>query len=348
MSAPGACLIVAAASHSCHPFGLSDSPTSSTPGTPAPAPAVPPDPNAVQPSGIAFGFAAYGLWGLLPIYWKLFQDALPAIEVLWHRLIWSALTLLLWMALNRRLGEIRDHLGKKKIIGLQALAGAIITTNWGLYIYSVVSDQIVEGSLGYFINPLVSVLLGVLIFNERLRVGQWIAVGIASVGVVYLTMAYGKFPWLALALAGTFAAYGVCKKKTRLTSVPGLTLETLAVAPVAVVALIFLNRSGQGHGLGANLGETVLILSLGVVTVLPLLFFAAAARRIPLSLIGLLQYTAPTLQFLIGVFIYHESFPPERAVGFVIVWTALVLFAGESVWWNRRRKQEQQRSTHVQ
>ncbi len=275
--------------------------------------------------GIWNGLAAYVLWGFFPIYWKLLHEV-PALEVIGHRISWSFLLLTVVILLTGQWKEFRSAAWTPKVIGIYALAGVILTINWLIYVWGVNSGFIVETSLGYFINPLISVLLGVFFLHERLRPMQWIAVALAAAGVLYLTITYGRPPWIALSLAVSFGIYGLVKKIAPLGSLYGLTLETALVFPMALIYLVFVGSTGTGAFLHHGLLIDILLIGTGAVTSIPLLMFASAARQIPLTMIGVLQYIAPTLQFLIGVFIYHEPFDQSRMIGFSLVWLALIIF----------------------
>ena len=291
--------------------------------------------------GFWSGVAAYTIWGLVPLYWKLLKHV-PAIQVLGHRIVWSLAVLLILVAAMRRGGRRpqdrrRPQDGRTlgavsgRVVGLYAIAAALIAANWFLYIYAVNAGFIVETSLGYYITPLVNVLFGVVVFHERMRPAQWVAIAIAAVGVVQLTFAYGALPWIAFGLAASFGSYGLAKKKAPLDPVEGLTLETAILAPLAILFLVMLHRSGEGAFLRTGATSDALMIGGGLVTTVPLLLFAAAVRTVPLSVIGILQYIGPTLQFLLGVFLYHEPFSRTRLIGFSIVWTALAIYAGDSL-----------------
>jgi chloramphenicol-sensitive protein RarD len=295
-------------------------------------------------SGFWSGVAAYTIWGLVPIYWKLLKHV-PGIQVLGHRIVWSLAVLIILVAAMRRGGRAtfgggraslaggRATLGavSSRVVGLYAIAAVLIAVNWFLYIYAVNAGFIVETSLGYYITPLVNVLFGVVVFHERMRPAQWVAIVIAAAGVVQLTFAYGALPWIAFGLAASFGSYGLAKKKAPLGPVEGLTLETAILAPVAILFLVMLHRSGDGAFLRTGATSDALLIGGGLVTTVPLLLFAAAVRTVPLSVIGILQYIGPTLQFLLGVFVYHEPFSRTQLIGFSIVWTALAIYAGDSL-----------------
>jgi len=279
--------------------------------------------------GIWNGLGAYVLWGFFPIYWKLLHEV-PALQVIGHRIAWSFILLVAVIGLTRQWDNFRSAALAPKIIGIYAIAGVLLSINWLVYVWGVNAGFIVETSLGYFINPLVSVLLGVVFLRERLRSMQWLAVGLAAAGVIYLTLTYGRPPWIALSLAFSFGIYGFVKKLAPLGSLYGLTLETALVFPAALIYLLFAESTGTGAFLHQGAVTDILLLGTGVVTSIPLLMFASAAREIPLTMIGVLQYVAPTIQFLIGVFLYHEPFDQSRLIGFSLVWIALIIFWVES------------------
>jgi chloramphenicol-sensitive protein RarD len=275
--------------------------------------------------GTLNGLAAYALWGFFPIYWKLLHQV-PALQVIAHRISWSFVLLMTVILITGQWKEFHSVALKPKVLGIYSLAGVLLTINWLVYIWGVNSGFIVETSLGYFINPLLSVLLGVILLRERLRPAQWIPVTIAAIGVIYLTAVYGRLPWIALTLAFSFGFYGFVKKLAPLGSLHGLTLETGIVFPIALVYLLVVEFGGTAAFLHQSASTTVLLIGAGAVTTIPLLMFASAAKEIPLTVIGLLQYVAPTLQFLIGIFLYKEPFAQSHLIGFVIVWIALIIF----------------------
>ncbi len=276
--------------------------------------------------GVLFVVVAYLFWGLLPIFWKSIQDV-PSVEILSHRVVWSAVILTAVQVIRNRWDWLRINLKDAKtrltFIGTSGLIGF----SWYIYVWAVNSDFIVETSLGYFINPLVSVFLGVLILRERLRAVQWLAITIAAAGVLYMTIVYGAFPWIALALAFSFGVYGLLRKIGSLGAVDGLTFETGVLFLPALLYLIFLESKGLGTFAHVSLKTTVLLSLTGVVTAFPLVLFAASVRRIPLTTVGMLQYILPTMLFVLGVFKYEEPFPLTRLIGFIIIWTALILFS---------------------
>ena len=278
--------------------------------------------------GIVYGAVAYGLWGLFPIYFKLTAHV-PALEVLSHRIVWSLLALLL-IALATRGRTIAVRV-PPRVWMLYALAAALIGVNWFVYVWAVSSGFIVETSLGYFITPLVNVVLGVIVFREQLRPAQWIAIALAAAGVTHLTISHGSLPWISLALAVSFGSYGLVKKQAALGSVQGLTLETGVLFLPALLYLVVLNASQHVSFLDRGVTTDLLLIASGIITIGPLLLFAQAVRQMPLSLIGMLQYIAPTIQFLLGVLVYHEPFRATRLVGFVCVWIALAIFTLDGV-----------------
>lgn len=280
--------------------------------------------------GTLAGLGAYALWGLFPLYFPLLEPA-GGLEIVAHRVVWSLLFIGLLLTVVRRWSLVRAAVGDRRTMLVLTGAAVLISANWLVFVYGVNSGHVVETSLGYFINPLVSVLLGVVVFSERLRPLQWTAVGLAAVAVTVLTIDYGRPPWIALSLAFTFGLYGVMKKLVRVEAAPGLFLETAIVALPALVVLGVLH--GQGDGTFGNLGalHTVLLVLSGVATAVPLLLFAAAARRIPLSTVGLLQYLTPCMHLTIGVFVYGEPMPPVRLAGFALVWAALAVFTADTL-----------------
>lgn len=287
--------------------------------------------------GLLLGFGAYLIWGFFPLYFKALSS-IPSTQILAHRFVWSFLLLLLVLGWRKEWKTLGKLLADRKTLAIYTLAGSLLAINWGMYVWAVNAGFVVETSLGYFINPLVNVLLGVLFLRERLRWSQWLPVGIAAVGVFYLTIQYHSLPWIALTLAFSFGFYGLVKKIAPLSSLYGLTLETMALFLPAVLYLTSqeMNEMGSfGHGTGIL---TVLVVLTGVVTVIPLLMFGSAARLVPLWTMGLLQYIAPTCQFLLGVLIFHEPFTTERLVGFSLIWLALIIFSTER-WWMRKTPQ---------
>lgn len=285
--------------------------------------------------GYLFGVSAYVLWGLFPLYWNLTQPA-GAPEVLAHRIVWSAVfTAALLLAL-RQLNRLRSLLQRPRQLAWIGVAAVLISANWGVYVYGVHIGRVVETSLGYFINPLIFVLCGMLVFGERLRRAQWAAVGIGAAAVIVLTVDYGRPPWIALTLAGTFALYGMVKKRQGLPAARGLFAESAVLALPALVFAVWLGAAGNATFGTLGIGHTLILASAGIATAAPLLFFAGAANRIPLTAIGMLQYIAPTMHFVIGVVVFAETMTAASWAGFALVWTALAIFSADAVRHARR------------
>ncbi len=289
-----------------------------------------------QRRGLLFGVAAYGLWGGFPLYWPLLEPA-GALEILAHRVLWSVLTMGLLVVLLRRVGAFRALLAHRRTFLLLAVAALTISFNWATYIYGVNNGRVVETSLGYFINPLVTVLMGVLILGERLRPLQWWAMGVATLAVVVLTVDYGRLPWVALVLAFSFGTYGLAKKSANVGAVESLTLETTLIAPFAAAYVGWLVATGHSNFASHGAGHALLLSSAGIVTAVPLICFGAAATRVSMVSLGLLQYLAPIIQFALGVLYFHEDMPAGRWAGFVLVWVALVMFTYEANAHRRRQ-----------
>lgn len=278
--------------------------------------------------GIWYAAGAYAAWGLFPVYWKWLHHV-PAPQLLGHRVLWSFLTLFVIVLLSRQWRVFRAATRAPRVVRVYLGAAMLIGVNWLTYVWAVNAGFIVETSLGYFINPLLSVLLGVVFLRERLRPWQWPPIGLAAAGVAYLTVAYGALPRIALTLAFTFALYGLVKKTAPLGSLHGLTLETGILLLPALLYLLYAELTGQGAFLHAGTKSDLLLAGAGLVTTIPLLMFASAAQRIPLSLVGILQYIAPTLQLLLGVLVYGEPFTRTQFIGFGAVWAALILYGTE-------------------
>jgi chloramphenicol-sensitive protein RarD len=278
--------------------------------------------------GILYAFGAYFIWGFFPVYWKLIKHV-PAVQLIGHRIAWSFILLTVILFLSRSWSELRALLSERKVIRIYSVAAVLVGLNWFIYVWSVNAGYIVEASLGYFINPLLSVFLGVVVLREHLRPFQWISVGIAATGVLYMTLAYGRPPWISLGLAFTFGFYGLVKKTAPLNALHGLTLETGILFLPAVVFLVYQDRIGLGGFLHTGFLSDLLMAGAGFVTTIPLLMFASAARRIPLTMIGVLHYITPTCQLLLGVFVYGEAFDTIRALGFGVIWIALIVLGVE-------------------
>jgi chloramphenicol-sensitive protein RarD len=277
-------------------------------------------------AGILFGIGAYGLWGLLPLYFFVLHPA-GAVEIVANRVVWSLLFCVLLVTVTRSWRVLAAAFRNRTVIGPLSIAAALIAVNWLTYTYGVTTGQAVEASLGYFINPLVSVLLGVFVLKEKLRPLQWAAVGIGFVAVGVLTVSYGKLPWIALTLALSFGLYGFVKKRVgpRADAITSLTVETMVLAPVAAATMIFLTVSGAATLASNGAGHFWLLVASGVITAVPLLFFGASARRLPMTTIGLLQYFAPVLQFIVALVVFKETMTPDRWAGFGVVWLALLV-----------------------
>ncbi len=286
--------------------------------------------------GIWYALGAYVLWGIFPIYWKWLQHV-PAIQVTGHRIGWSFVFLLIVIVVTKQWTKLRSSL-TWRVLGIYFIAGLLLSANWLVYIWGVNAGYIVETSLGYFINPLLSILLGVIFLRERLRISQWFPIGLAALGVIYLTIAYGSLPWIALSLAFTFGIYGLVKKTSPLGSLFGLTIETGSLFIPALIYLIILESTGQGAFGHTDLKSDFLLICTGIMTTIPLLMFASAAKRIPLSMVGIMQYIAPTLQFILGVYVYNEAFSTTKLIGFSMVWMALIIYWLEDVLANRAQK----------
>jgi chloramphenicol-sensitive protein RarD len=289
-----------------------------------------------QRRGLLLGVAAYGLWGGFPLYWPHLEPA-GAIEILAHRVLWSVITMGLLVVLLRRTSQFRALFSNRRTFLLLAAAALTITFNWATYIYGVNNGKVVETSLGYFINPLVTVLMGVFILGEKLRPLQWVAMGVATFAVIVLTLDYGRLPWVALVLACSFGSYGLAKKSANVDAVESLTLETTLIAPFAAMYLGWLAAHGDSSFGAQGPGHALWLSSAGIVTAIPLLCFGAAAIRVSMVTLGLLQYLAPIIQFALGVLYFHEDMPPGRWVGFVLVWVALVMFTYEANAHRRRQ-----------
>lgn len=279
--------------------------------------------------GILYALGCYGMWGFFPVYWKQLTHV-GAMEILAHRMTWSLLLVSVLLVILGKLSWLKTT--SKKVVGTYFLAATFLAVNWGTYIWAVNEGFVVETALGYFINPLINVLFGALFLGERLRRGQWLSVLTAALGVLYLTWTYGQPPWISLVLASTFGIYGLLKKKAPLGALEGLSLETALLFLPALAYLIFIHINGQGAmGTHATPQTNMMLAFSGVATVLPLLCFAAAVRRLSLSVVGVMQYIGPTIQFFLGVYLYNEPFSGTRLVGFVLIWMGLILFTAEGL-----------------
>jgi chloramphenicol-sensitive protein RarD len=297
---------------------------------PADPPATAPTP-ALDRRGLLTGLSAYLLWGVLPLYFPLLRPA-GAVEIIAHRVVWSLGFCLLLLVATRTWGAFVTVLRNPRTLALLAGAAVLLAINWLVFVYGVLTDQVVDAALGYYINPLVTVALAVLVLRERVRPAQWVALAFGAGAVVVIVLGYGRLPWIALTLACTFGAYGLAKNRVGRTvgAVPGLAAETLSLTPLALGYLAWLHVAGQG-AFGANgTPHALALIGSGIATAVPLVLFNAAARRLPLTVVGLLQYVTPTLHLLIGVVVLHEEMPPARWWGFGLVWVALVVLAADS------------------
>lgn len=286
--------------------------------------------------GILYAALAYVAWGLFPLYFRQ-VSAVPSLEIVLHRTVWSLVFLLLILGAMRRFHLLKPVLVKPRQLLLFALSALLLSGNWLVYVWAVNNGHVIDASLGYFINPLVYVLMGYAFLHERLRPLQWAAVALAGLGVLWLTWQAGQLPWIALLLAGSFGLYGLMRKTAPLGTLEGLALETMLLAPLAVPALALWTFSGGSAIAHADAPTVGWLLLAGPITAVPLLLFAAGARRITLGTLGLLQYIGPTLQLLIGLWVFHEPFESARVLGFALIWAALALYSAEGLWASRRR-----------
>ncbi len=284
--------------------------------------------------GLGYGLAAYGLWGAVPLFWPLVARA-SALEILAHRVIWSMVLALILVATVVPRGWWSRVRHPRTLLALAA-AAAVVSVNWGVYIWAVNHDHVVEASLGYYINPVLSILVGVVALRERLSVAQWVSVGLAGAAVIVLTVDYGRLPWIALVLAVSFATYGVIKNRLGAGAVDSLAVESTLLAPIALAYLGYLEVTGSATFVRLGWAQSLLLVATGVVTLVPLLCFAGAATRLPLSTLGLLQYLTPTAQFLLGIGYFHEAMSTGRWAGFGLVWLALVIMSVDGL---RRARQ---------
>lgn len=277
-------------------------------------------------AGVLYALAAYTAWGLLPIYWKALQGV-PAREILAHRITWSFVFVALLIVYKKQWGKIRSVLrDRSKALGL-LLSALLVTSNWYIYIWAVNSNKVVEASLGYYFNPLIVVLMGIIVLGERIDRWQIASIVLACVGVLILTLEYGKIPWISLGLATTFALYGLAKRLVAVDSLLGLTLETAVVTPVAIIYLWTAGANSGGTISHFGVPTLLLLMGAGIVTAIPLLWFAHAAKNVPFTTIGFIQYLSPTLSLLLGVFVYHEEFTPTHALSFGFIWLALAVYS---------------------
>lgn len=293
-------------------------------------------PDRARRAGILYGTLAYALWGLFPLYFKALD--VDPLELLAHRVCWSASFLGLVLLLRREVGRFLRVLREGRVLVASASSAALLSVNWFVYIWAVHHGRVLDGSLGYFMSPLCSVLLGVLALREALRPGQWLAVGLAALGVAWLTLHLGELPWVGLTLAASFGAYGALRKVSSLGALEGLALETAIMFPLALAYLVLCAAQGHNALTAGSARQAALLVFGGPMTAVPLLLFAAGARRVPLSLVGVLQYISPTVQFLLGVLLWHEPVSHERFIGYLCIWLALAVFTAENLWLVRRAR----------
>ena len=284
--------------------------------------------------GLIYAFTAYTIWGIVPLYWPKLQPAGP-IEILAHRFLWSAVVLYLFLVFTKRVKKALLIFKDTKKLQMLALASLLVGVNWGIFIWASVSGRILDSSLGYYINPLFSIGLGVVLLKEKLRKLQWLAIGVATAAILWLTLTLGTPPYVALSLASTFGLYGYIKKKANVEAIDSLFIETILATPIALGYLLYLNSTG-GNSFGAHgLSHAVWLASAGIITAVPLAMFGAAAIRIPLSTLGFIQYIGPTLQYIVGLYAFHEPMSQNRFMGFVLTWIAIAIISYDAL---RHRK----------
>ena len=291
--------------------------------------------DRIDGRGLAAAATAFFIWGLLPLYLKLLQSV-PVLQITAHRLVWGCVFAFVWLGVRRELGHVRKALFTSRTGLLLCLSALLISINWITYVYGIANNRVVETSLGYFINPLVNVLLGVLVLSERLNRTQWTAVAIAATGVTYLTWSAGHLPWIALTLAFSFGLYGLVRKLVQVDALAGFASETLVLLPFGIGELIWCESMGTGVIGPATTGLNLLLVVGGPLTAIPLVLFAFGARRIPYSTVGLLQYIGPTIQLVLAIFVFHEPFSHTRMIGFLLIWSALAIYAADGVWRSRK------------
>ncbi|GGX83995.1 EamA family transporter RarD [Massilia dura] len=289
-----------------------------------------------QGAGVLNATTAFLLWGLFPLYFHAIGEV-PPVEILAHRMVWSLLFLCIVLTVRRQWKWLPDVLRKPKVVATFAASALLLSANWFIYIWAVNNGHVIDASLGYFITPLFNVLLGLFVLKERLRGGQWIAIGVAAAGVAWLTWQAGTLPWIALVLAATFGAYGLLRKTAALAALEGLSFETLLLFPLAAGYVVWLTVHGANTFVNTPSDTTrALLVAAGPITAIPLLLFAAGARKIPLSVLGMLQYIAPTIQMVLGLVVFHETFTSARLAGFIVIWSALALYVAEGFITSRR------------
>jgi chloramphenicol-sensitive protein RarD len=285
----------------------------------------------LSPRGLGAAAGAFTIWGLFPIYLH-YLSGVPALQVIAQRVVWSCVFLLAWLALRGELGRLSLTVGRPALLARLALTAVLISINWLVYVWSVAHNHIVDTSLGYYINPLVNVVLGVFVLRERLNLAQWVAVGLAAVAVLYLALLAGRPPWIAGTLAVSFSLYGLVRKIISVDALPGLATETLLLMPLSVAYLTWCQWAGSGALSTQGPATAALLIGSGLITAIPLFLFAYGARALPYSTVGVLQYIAPSLQLLCGVALFHESFGPALAAGFALIWVALIIYAADGLW----------------
>ena len=285
--------------------------------------------------GILYAALAFFCWGLFPLYFHAIGPV-PPMEILSHRMVWSLAFLAVVLTARSQWGWLPDVLKKPKVVASFVASALLLTANWFFYIWAVKNGHVIDASLGYFINPLINVLFGLLFLKERLRPGQWAAVGLAALGVAWLTWQAGKPPYIALVLGLTFGGYGLLRKTAALAALEGLSFETIILFPLAAAYLAWLSLHGENTFANSASGTRWLLAAAGPITAIPLLLFAAGARRIPMSVLGMLQYLSPTMQMLLGLWFFGEAFSPQRLAGFIVIWSALLVYMGEG-WWRSRQ-----------
>ncbi len=288
-----------------------------------------------MPIGVFYAGLAFSLWGVMPLYFRYIAHVPPG-EILAHRIVWSLLFLLALMVVRKQWDWIKPLARSPRVLGVFTISAVLLSSNWLLFIWAVNNNHVIDGSLGYFINPLVNVLLGYTVLHERLRRGQWIALGLAAIGVLWLTVLAGRPPWIALGLAATFGVYGLMRKVASLGALEGLTLETVILMPFALAVLAWWSVQGTSHFPSDSWSANFWLVASGPITAIPLLLFAAGARRITLATLGVLQYIGPSIQMGLGLWVFKEPFSPERLIGFLMIWAALAVYSAES-WWVSRR-----------
>ncbi|HTD10427.1 MAG TPA: EamA family transporter RarD [Steroidobacteraceae bacterium] len=291
-------------------------------------------PVRLSPRGLAAATAAFVIWGLFPVYLHPLHDV-AAIQIIAHRVTWSCLFILVWLAMRGELSRLTSTLGKPQLVARLTLTALLISCNWLVYVWSVTHEHIVDTSLGYYINPLMNVALGVVVLKERLNRAQWVAVTLAGAAVLYLAVLAGRPPWIALTLAVSFSLYGLLRKVISVDALPGLATETLILLPLALAYLVWCQATGSGALTNTSPAIVALLIGSGLVTAIPLFLFAYGARALPYSTLGVLQYMAPSLQLLCGVYLFHESFGTTRAAGFAVIWLALLIYAADGLWRTR-------------